>query len=352
MNTEVKKQLGQEIVLDCATVYISEIDASTVNIYIDAPYNTGILMAKKESKENIEGLLNELSEHQSISNSYLTEKGFSFEIDNLQQLEDSITKKQSTLQAHLYKAGIESRLADVSLQKSFSQEMLKKLMDNGFIDETYHLTTKGKRIVKLQEYGFNNKLHPLAYIHTSAEELYDKGEAITFALINSMTKFYCSADGTLYEIGGAHIPDSISSKATEDNLIKSEIQDIVQSDRVIPYTPFAYCPLFGFNDENTGYLSNNKLGVIVFKSKEQEANIFIDSLVLQYLYNSYGEDITFGESPNNPKYLVVFNKEGIVAIVEQENVSSSWVKANKFNNYDSKEILQLIINGKNLVKQK
>lgn len=339
MNPEVK-ELKKEYVLDCANVYIVDIDKLQVNILVQTDYNAGVLFSKIDFIDNVQNVIAALDEYEQLSNALLIELGFKSTLENVEQLQGAILEKQKKLALSTFHNRIEEILSDSNLKIKFSKETLNKLVENGFLDNNYTLTPKGKRVIKLQEYGFNHNLHPLAYIHTTEEELFDKGKDIRTVTFGGY-KYVTNAEHSIFEDS-----DKVNIELSENVIEEQEyepllIQGICKNSKMFEYMPYAYCPMLGIEDENLGYLSTKQLGIVVFKQKDSDTNIYINSLNLQYLYNKHGKDLQFFEIESMQGYLYVYSKD-LVAILPQENCSAKWIKENKFSNYDSQEILELV----------
>lgn len=227
--------------------------------------------------------------------------------------------------------------------KTESNDIIQQLINDGFINKDHTLTNKGRRIADLHKYCFPIGAHPFSYAQYTVDDLYSKPKYVT---INDIIYY---TDGFLvYELGG-HLSDALRDSAVQDHSLENSVNKTI-SKNLVEYNPYAYCPGVSFEDKS-GKVEGGE-GFIVFSNLNNSNELYVNSLVYNYIVRNYRIDKWMADSKGGSLIHAVSN--GVTQAIILVNSNAVGVNPS-FTLFDRDKLMsglrnkyaELFIKGKN-----
>lgn len=232
-------------------------------------------------------------------------------------------------------------------QDIYGQDILKNLVDYGFIDENYYLTDIGRQIVKMHDYSFDLGMHPFYYVYNDLDSIYPT----EFIKIKGQVFFIFPEKNII-------LKEVVINDTLRQNNEFELLFNLSPSDKNMLWIPYSYLPPIHLKNNsndlkiNLRHNDKNEAGYIVFRNFENKSALFVNSANYQYIKRKY-PDSTF-IATENTKYITVI-KDGVsIAYLRSETIDDlSPEMLEKFTSEGEKVLSELrntvsyILNGKN-----
>lgn len=201
----------------------------------------------------------------------------------------------------------------------WDQAIVSQLVKSGFLSQNYTPTNVANAFIRLNKYCFQEGMHPFSAVWYSAEDIYDKGNSISYIEYEG-ERFYTD-NKKLFETGGKHIPKIYITHADEcSEVMQERLVKEVEKHKKVRYEVYGYCfglmyrsrkkgdkkeVFFGFPQHDP----QMRLGFFILHNEYNKNELYVPSAVLMYLEKSYGYDLYF-EADYDASPNVLFVREG------------------------------------------